>query len=30
MPIAAAIERVDQWVASFGFCSRVCTITAST
>jgi len=30
IPTSAAIERVDQWVASFGFFSRVLTITAST
>jgi hypothetical protein len=30
MPIERAIERVDQWVASVGFVSRVFTITAST
>src|SRR5579885_3056295 len=30
IPIALAIERVDQWVASTGFSSSVLTITAST
>ena len=30
IPIALAIERVDQWVASGGISSRVLTITAST
>jgi len=30
MPTWAAIERVDQWVASLGFSSKVLTITAST
>ncbi len=30
MPISAAIERVDQWVAWRGCCSSVLTITAST
>ena len=29
MPMAAAIDRVDQWVASLGFSSRVFTMTAS-
>ena len=30
MPVAFAIERVDQWVASTGISSKVFTITAST
>src|SRR5436305_525370 len=30
IPVAAAIERVDQWVASLGCSSRVLTITRST
>ncbi|AYV26278.1 hypothetical protein EES41_06045 [Streptomyces sp. ADI95-16] len=30
IPVAAAIERVDQWVAFFGVSSRVLTITRST
>jgi hypothetical protein len=30
MPVAFAIERVDQWVASAGVSSRVFTITRST
>jgi hypothetical protein len=30
IPIALAIERVDQCVASFGFCSKVFKITDST
>ena len=29
-PTSAAIERVDQWVASFGVLSRVATMTSST
>jgi hypothetical protein len=30
MPVAAAIDRVDQWVAFFGFSSSVFTMTRST
>ena len=30
MPMASAMDRVDQWVASAGLSSRVFTITAST
>ena len=30
MPVALAIDLVDQWVASVGVCSKVATIKAST
>ncbi|MGX1095967.1 hypothetical protein RKD47_006733 [Streptomyces albogriseolus] len=30
IPVAAAIDRVDQWVASFGFSSSVLTMALST
>jgi hypothetical protein len=30
IPVALAIDRVDQWVASVGVCSKVATIKAST
>jgi hypothetical protein len=30
MPVALAIDLVDQWVASVGICSKVATIKAST
>lgn len=30
MPVAAAIDLVDQWVAFFGFCSSVLMMTRST
>ena len=30
IPVVLAMDRVDQWVASFGFSSKVVTITFST